>query len=151
RRVWQFLEQAHHVITGDAHQSAGKGQSRHGRPWLRSQFEGRSQTTEVFILVCRKWMAGVVYVKRVPFQPYLDAIPEAQERIPGQPLATLDTFQQEPRLQFLQLQVCRNRGVEVGSYVERGLHARCNFPEKGFVVAKKNPPPLSAEMGFVFF
>jgi hypothetical protein len=108
--------------------------------------------TEVFILALRKRMPAAIYMECVPVQPYFKAIAEAQERIARQPLATLDTFQQEPGFELLQFQVCRNRGVEVGGYVERRLHSLIKISsETGFVVAKKNPPPLSAEMGFVFF
>ena len=58
-------------------------------------------------------------------EPELEAVAEADERITGEPLAALDAFQQEARLERLQLQVGRHRRVEVGGDVEQvGRHLR---------------------------
>src|SRR5690606_27913920 len=73
------------------------------------------------------------------------AFAEAEERIAGEPLGTLDALEQETRLERRELDVRRYRRVEVGRDVERGLHDGLSNSR---TAKTKKPVSDSAETGF---
>ncbi len=123
RRVLrQALEQPDDIVARHTDQPAGKRQVVVGHR-SRSELERLSQRIEVLMLVLRARARLAVDGKRCRVHAHLHRIAEAEKRIPGQALATLDALQQEAWPHRFQLQKSRDRGVQVGGYVKRCLHA----------------------------
>src|SRR5258708_7525628 len=57
-------------------------------------------------------------------RPHFQKLAEADERIARQPLAPLDAFEQESGAKRCELQIRRNRRVEIGGDVKRRFHPR---------------------------
>src|SRR5580658_817421 len=71
------------------------------------------------------------------FEPHVEAIAEADERIARQPLAAFDALQQEARTERRQLQIGRNRCIQIRSNVEWWLHSRLK------IMGNKKPTAVS--------
>ena len=125
RERWQALEIPHEVIARNADQPTQKREALARQVRMRRGRERPAEHGEEFRLVRRARQPVRAYAQARAVEAELQAVTEADERVTGEALAALHAFQQEARMERLQLQVRRHRGVEVGGDVEHcGRHLR---------------------------
>jgi hypothetical protein len=115
----QALEVAHGVVGGVADQAAEQRHAGYRRQRPRRLRQGGAQGIQELNMGCGPRRIDAVDIQAGGVQPHLETIPESDERIACEPLAAFDAFQQEPRAKRRELQIRRDRRVEVGCDVEQ--------------------------------
>ena len=102
--------------------------------------EGLAQGIQQRSLIGRPRMTLAIHDQATRVEAILETVAEADKRITRQALAAFDAFQQEARPERLQLQVRRNRRIEVGGDIEQGRrHSRLLWREGPGGRTTKNP------------
>ena len=134
------FEVAHGIVRGVADQAAQQWDA--GNIWNRlgCARQCAAQHVEEFLPARRPRRVHAADVHALRLDANLETIAETDEGVARQPLAALDAFQQESGMKGCELQIRRDRRIQIGCNVKRRLHT---WPNQ----AIKNPSPLVAEMG----
>ena len=122
RTTRQRLEVSHEIVGRVADEAARQRQAVIVRPRAWRARKCRAQAGEQLIAPRGPRREAAVDRKSPAVEPDFEAVAEADERIAREPHAALDALQQEARTEWPQLQVSRNRRVEVCCDVERQAH-----------------------------
>ncbi len=143
----QALEVAHAVIGGVTDETSRKRNARNLRFRLRRECERGAQCVEKFLPRAGPRSAPVADGESRRIEAHLQALAEADERVPRQALPTLHAFQEKAGAKRPELQVGGHGRVQIGGDVEGRLHViRAAQPNSR--QAQKNPSPSHGGDGF---
>jgi len=138
----QPLEMAHEIVARDTDEAAEQREALGRGLGVRRGGERAAQRGEQVGLVLRARQALGTDPQPGPVEPELEAVAEADEGIAGEPLAALHAFEQEARPERLQLQIGRDRRIEVGGDVEQACRNLRFLSREDPGDAQKNPSPV---------